>query len=49
MRVVFVLDKYGIKAGSFYSIIKGLSNFFAKKKIIVNILTSDLLRENKKK
>lgn len=49
MRVAFVLDKHGVKTGSFYSIIKGLKNFFVKKKIIVNILTSDLLRKNKKK
>ena len=49
MRVVFVLDKYGVKTGSFYSIINGLTNFLKKKKIIVNILTSDLLSKNKKK
>jgi glycosyltransferase involved in cell wall biosynthesis len=49
MRVVFILDKYESKTGSYYSIISGLVNYFSKKKIIVNILTSDLRKKNKKK
>ena len=46
MRVVFILDIYNSKSGSFYSIVNNLVKYFLKKNIKVNVLTSHLLKNN---
>jgi len=48
MRVVFILDSYNKKSGSFYSVVNNLVKYLLKKNIKVNVLTSDLLENNKK-
>jgi hypothetical protein len=46
MRVVFILDVYNSRSGSFYSVVNNLVKSFLKKNVKVNVLTSRLLKNN---
>ena len=46
MRVVFILEVYNSRSGSFYSVVNNLVKSFLKKNVKVNVLTSRLLKNN---
>ena len=48
MKIVFILDTYNRRSGSFYSTVRNLNKYLLKENVEVNILTSDLKKKTKK-
>ncbi len=48
MKIVFILDSYNRRSGSFYSTVSNLNNSLLKKNVDVSILTSNTLKKNRK-
>lgn len=48
MKIVFILDSYNKRSGSFYSTVYNLNKALLKKNVDVQILTSNILKKNKK-